>query len=193
VISSVLKVLSASGLTPRLTRYVFASETLATMEDLQVESDKWSGYVQLKKLKLKDDLDTQGFKPRTFDLIISSTFDTVSLQALKTLPKYKGRFLLLQPPRDKTGGEGSETGVSTYRIIERIKSTPFDLEASFASSADGSTDGLAVIVQPNNPLTVLRSREVLLILLDAPSPEIQSLSGRITEALQLIGTKATST
>ncbi|KAH7384895.1 hypothetical protein BKA64DRAFT_152726 [Cadophora sp. MPI-SDFR-AT-0126] len=192
VLESIFEILSDNpSSTPRLSRYTLAIEQPGSAEVLQGRLGKSSAYVLWRTLDGPIDFEKEGFKLRTFDLVISKTINSESLATLQSLLKSKGHLVILKAANTQS------TDINTYQVEQRMNLASGDIQALIPSSGfseNQSIDNRALILCSSPPSTSsVLTRDVLLITPVNPSAEIQTLSSRLTEALLLIGVKATTT
>ena len=191
-VESIFNILSDNpSSTPRLARYTLATENSEGSELIQSRLGKSSAYVLWKSLTGAIDLEKQDFKPRTFDLIISSLMNPESLATLQGLLKPKGNLVLLKDTKIHA------IDINTYQIDRRISLQSGDTQSTMFSSGffEGESNNNKALIlhnSPPSPPTTL-ARDVLLITPVNPSARIQTLCSKLTEALLLVGVKATTT
>ncbi|KAH7313034.1 beta-ketoacyl synthase domain-containing protein [Rhexocercosporidium sp. MPI-PUGE-AT-0058] len=178
--------------TPRLSRYTLVSEDSGISEALKSKLGKSAAYVLWKTLIAPIDLEKQDLKPRTYDLVISSIINPEPLATLQGLLKSRGNLVLLKTSEI----QAKSTNVNTYRLVQQMSQQNSDLQLLTTSDTffDVPGDVNEARILRNalpSPPTIL-ARDVLLITPINPSTEIRTLCSRLTEALLIVGVKATT-
>ena len=194
--TSLLKVISSGkDSMPRLKRHTFTDSTSARFKQVKADLTEWAGYIDFKVLDLQDDLSKQGYKDHSFDIIIAHTIDRDQLTNFGSLLKSSGTLVLIDEgsiAEGPTTGDGRE--VSTSGKVEGIfeNVTPFQLETIFpADAAFPAVERFVILSSCHIIPAVLSSREIVILLPESPSIQLINLSGRIEQALLLMGEKVT--
>lgn len=188
----------SSDSTPRVLRYTVAGGDQAMFESTQTKFPQWSGRMNWKSISGTEDVVKQGFKLKSFDLILTHSFELFSRTALSSLLKNGGRLLSINDSNPIDVSDTTAEG-DRYRIAPEVEVRPASLETTIEELLDpaiGSprplpTSEIANVTILSNFLATesLMCKEATLILPENTSTPLARLASRINDALLLMNVK----